>query len=228
MRIQKKILNKLYFVLGPLVRRYLSKVRTHNYRGIKVIVLPSVFHPGLFFSSKILIRFLELNFDFRNKTILDLGAGSGLISIYCAKNGAAVTCSDINDVAIEGLRENAALNNVRLQIIKSDLFADIPNQNFDLIIINPPYYPKAVQTVHDLAWYCGENFEYFRKLFDQLSKVLNTRNPRPRVVMILSEDCRISEIRSIAAAHGVTLDLVYSKVVWGEENYVFDLFIGNR
>ena len=42
----------------------------------------------------------------------------------------------------------------RLTIIESDLFREIPSQQFDIIAINPPYYkktPKNRSTLHGFA-----------------------------------------------------------------------------
>ena len=72
----------------------------------------------------------------KDKTFLELGAGSGLISICAAQKGAAVTATDINPVAIQYLQKNSLANNVSLRVIESDLFKTIAAQQFDFIAIN--------------------------------------------------------------------------------------------
>ena len=56
--------------------------------------------------------------ELENKRFLELGAGSGLISVFAAQQLAIVTATDINHVALEKLKENAAAvavkNNVNL------------------------------------------------------------------------------------------------------------------
>lgn len=148
--------------------------------------------------------FLQYRFGYRlyayarrkRKKDPELGAGSGFLSIVCAKMGAQVTSSDINVTAIEGLIQNAALNHVDPEIFHSDLLANLAGRSFNLIVINPPYYRKAVTGAFDYAWYCGENFEYFKKLFRQLAEVLRAHD-QTRVIMILSEDCALSAIMSM-------------------------------
>ena len=49
--------------------------------------------------------------------------------------------SDISDQSILQSKENAKINNLDVEIIKSDMFNDI-NNKFDIIISNPPYIPK--------------------------------------------------------------------------------------
>jgi methylase of polypeptide subunit release factors len=77
-----------------------------------------------------------------------------LISIYAAQKGAIVTATDINPVAIEYLRENTRANHVHIDILRSDLFDEIPVRVFDIVAINPPYYKKDLshtQTMHGIA-----------------------------------------------------------------------------
>ncbi len=122
--------------------QYLRKDRRYTYDGIDLLVKHGVFHPGLFFSTKFLLDTLRGE-KLADKTVLELGAGSGLISFWCAARKAKVTATDINPVAIQGLQQNNRWVRPALQqIIQSDLFAHIPVQPFDYLIINPPYYPR--------------------------------------------------------------------------------------
>src|SRR5689334_20289957 len=104
----KKVLHHTY---KPLLEYYLSGERGYWYKGIQVKIFPGVFHPGFFFSTKLLLEFLEL-FDFKDRSLLELGAGTGLISIWSGLRGAIATASDINPKAIENICHNQKLNNV--------------------------------------------------------------------------------------------------------------------
>src|SRR5215211_7730752 len=84
----------------PLLVKYLSRNRQYSSHGIHLEIAPQVFHPGFFFSTKLLMRSLS---NLQNKTLLELGAGSGLISMHAERQGAIATASDINAVAIEYL-----------------------------------------------------------------------------------------------------------------------------
>jgi release factor glutamine methyltransferase len=217
LNLRKKILNKLHPVLKPLSQWYLSKPRTYRYNGILVKIYPGVFHPGLFFSTKILLEYLKEQ-PMQGLKVLELGAGSGLISIYCAKRGALVTASDIGKTSTEHLHENAMINGVQLNIVLSDLFAYLNPSDYDWIIINPPYYPKDPQSEQDFAWFCGKDFGYFSKLFYQLS---HNTTPLSNTIMVLSEDCDLNHIQALARSHGLLLKLIFNKAFAGENNYIF-------
>ncbi|HEV8273249.1 MAG TPA: methyltransferase, partial [Chitinophagaceae bacterium] len=129
----------------PLLTKYLSKTRGYRYKDIRLRIPPEVFHPGFFFSTRLLINYIK-GLEIDNKTFLELGAGSGLISFYAAKRKATVAATDIKPVAVEYLNINSLQNDVAIQIILSDMFKNIPKQNFDLVIINPPYYKRNAIT----------------------------------------------------------------------------------
>ena len=64
----------------------------------------------------------------KGENVLDMGTGSGIIGIHCAKNGANVTSADINPYAVELAEKNAGLNNVKINVIQSNLFEKINNK----------------------------------------------------------------------------------------------------
>jgi len=195
----------------PLLAKYLSKTRMYRYGNIRLEIPPQVFHPGFFFSTRLLLRYVSA-LSLQEQRFLELGAGSGLISIHAAKKGATVTATDINPVAIECFRRNCDQNKVKPEIILSDLFASIPEQSFDIIAINPPYYKKQPQTMADHAWYCGENGEYFEQMFAKLGKYIHKNSI---VLMVLSEECDIKMINKMASAHDFYMqEKITKKSVW--------------
>lgn len=205
----------------PILKWYLNSDRQYNYKDIKLTVKKGVFHPAFFFSTKFLLNELT-QYDLDGKTFLELGAGSGLISIYAAKRGAVVAASDINESAITGLNENFKFNiqHSTFVILKSDLFDSIPQQTFDYIIINPPYYPKHPKNDSERAWYCGENFEYFEKMFSQLKNYLQ---PNSIVLISLSEDCNLNRISKIALKNNYRFEVVKKQRIMWELNFIYQI-----
>jgi len=191
----------------------------YRHGDIRLAIAPEVFHPGFFFSTQLLLQYVN-TMPLRGKAFLELGCGSGLISIAAAKKGACVTASDINPVAVDFLIKNSQENKVEMKIIGSDLFTDIPKQAFDIIAINPPYYKRKPVTAKDHAWFCGEHGEYFSKLFSTLPGYINTGT---EIIMVLIEHCDMEMITGYAKKDGFTLRNVYSKKNMLEKILIFKI-----
>ena len=80
--------------------------------------------------------------------VLDLGVGSGaiLLAILADRPAAKGLGVDISDEALAVARENAAnLDlNTRCALLRGDWTAGLADENFDLVVANPPYIPSAV------------------------------------------------------------------------------------
>ncbi len=200
-------------------RRYLQKSRWYTYKGLHINVQPSVFHPGMLFSTKILLQYI-LQLDLKGKKVLELGAGSGMLALAAARAGATVSASDINPAAIESIKASCQKNQLEIDVILSDLFESIPQQAFDYLFINPPYYPKDPTDEREYAFFCGSEFEYFQRLFASLADYLS---PTGAALMILSDDCDVERIKAMALKAGWKMPLQHQTKKWGEVNYIFQI-----
>lgn len=74
--------------------------------------------------------------DFKNKTVLDFGTGTGVLAILAEKLGAKeIVAIDIDDWSIENSKENSSRNNCsHIQIIKAGSAA--LHRPFDIILAN--------------------------------------------------------------------------------------------
>jgi len=75
--------------------------------------------------------------------VLEIGVGSGIISVMLAMliPEIEIIAVDINDKALALAKSNAVKHGVenKITFIKSDLFENVPEKKFDMVISNPPY-----------------------------------------------------------------------------------------
>lgn len=180
----RRILRPLmYHLYRPLLLHYLRKDRRYRTDGFDMNIRKSVFHPAFFGSTKVFAAFLKKQ-PLSGLSMLEIGCGSGLLSLTAARMGARVTTCDINNSAVNCTLENAQHNNQVVDVDTSDLFDNVPQQPFDCIIVNPPFYEGQPTDDASYAWYCGPTFDFFHRFFKDLFHYAHTRQP------CVDEPCR--------------------------------------
>ncbi len=105
--------------------------------------------------------------------ILEVGCGTGLVSILCRKMGHTVEAVDINPAAVECTLANARCNGVELRAHTSDLFGSV-NGKFDTVIFNPPYLPVDEDVPGFEQWAGGpDGFKVVRRFLTDLPRFLD-------------------------------------------------------
>jgi release factor glutamine methyltransferase len=102
----------------------------------------------------------------QGRSVLDLCTGSGLVAVAAGVGGAAeVVAVDVSRRSLVSVRLNAALNQVRVQPRRGDLFGPVGGRRFDFIASNPPYVPgPSVELPRrglSRAWEAGPNGRVF-------------------------------------------------------------------
>ncbi|WP_237036144.1 peptide chain release factor N(5)-glutamine methyltransferase [Mediannikoviicoccus vaginalis] len=136
------------------------------------------------FETEILIEnILSLGVDFEN--ILDIGCGSGIISITLALEmpKSKVLGVDISEVALDISNRNRELLGARNSEFKeSNLFSSIGEEKFDLIVSNPPYINREdmkalderVKKEPELALFGGEDgLDFYKAIIEKSHEHLN-------------------------------------------------------
>lgn len=80
----------------------------------------------------------QLSLDFGEKTVLDVGSGTGILAILAAKMGAkAVLAFDIEEWAVENARENAELNDCPQITVFQGTVDDVgPESRYNVVLAN--------------------------------------------------------------------------------------------
>ncbi len=133
------------------------------------------------------------------KSVLEIGTGSGLISLCCLEAGARrVVATDVNSEALANARFNAQQlgleKNFQLRLVPLDrpqAYSVIgPDERFDLIISNPPWEDGHPERIDDYAFY-DPGFELLDSLLEGLEEHLS-----PGGKALLAYGC-VSAIRTV-------------------------------
>src|SRR3989344_7252176 len=108
--------------------------------GKKFIVHPNVFSPKYFHDTEFFAANLPVH---KHDCVLEIGRGTGVISIEAAYKGACrVIAIDINPTAVKNTQENVALHHLGkiIAVRKGDLFKALStDEKFDVIFWNTPF-----------------------------------------------------------------------------------------
>jgi len=187
-------------------------------------IRPGVFHPVYFHSTKILMREI-MKMTLAGKRVLDMGTSYGAIAVGAALKGAHVTAADVNSAAVELTKKNAALNCASITVVQSNLFADLDDCEFDLIIFNMPFYPTTAADYEEIAFKAGDSYKVIRDFAGQSIHHLGNRG---LVVVIFSEDCGYGTLTKIFYDAGLRLHSESRHSAMFEDFFVVSYVVDRR
>jgi release factor glutamine methyltransferase len=147
--------------------------------------------------------------DLTGKRVLEIGTGSGLLSLCALKAGAAsVVATDINPHAVENARFNAErfgyAERFEARLVSqgdSGAYAVLrPGERFDLILSNPPWEDDTPGRIEDFALY-DLRWALLRSLLDGLTERLE---PGGKVWLAYGTRQGVEAVLREAAARGMT------------------------
>ena len=153
-----------------LVRRQAVPERIET-DGLIVDVPAGVYHPLPDSSSEFFIRNIRAMEPGQVARTCEIGCGSGIISLFVAKNYPShVVATDISPVAVQATLDNAELNNVPLTAFESDLFENVAEGDFNLIIFNTPMIDKNPENDIEKYSLCDPNGRITEAYLQQASR----------------------------------------------------------
>ncbi len=185
------------------------------YKDVELDVPESVYFPRE--DSELLAGVIE-NMRLRNKDVLEIGCGSGFLSIIMAKKHARVTAVDINPAAVETTTANAKNNHVHLVARVSYLFDRVEGK-FDLVVFNPPYLPVD-EGEEDETYSGGLTGREIIEVF--VSYAGNHLKSGGRILMIISSLTGEEEVLALLRGSGMKASVKARKKVWWEELVVIE------
>ena len=126
--------------------------------------------------------------------VLEIGCGSGVVSLHCAKNGCNVTAVDINPDAVNATKHNAESNGLSVNVLGSDIFSNVAGV-FDTILFNLPYLPEDDEGMEAKAWSGGsDGIEPLRKVMAGLDEHLSGNGRLVIVVSSLMDQTALNDV----------------------------------
>ena len=128
--------------------------------------------------------------NIKKPRVLEIGVGSGIISTMLALliPDIEIIAVDINDKALELAKSNAIKHNVedKISFIKSDLFENVPNEKFDMVISNPPYIADDYKLPKNVK-YEPSNALFGGSIGDELLKKIIVQTNQRNIKYLLCE-----------------------------------------
>jgi release factor glutamine methyltransferase len=193
--------------------------------GQPILVLPNVWSPGYDWSS---LFYVENLVDVRDRSFLEIGSGTGVISVFAGRGGASrVVAVDVNPDAVQNTKRNFERFSVKnAEAFVSDGFAAIKGK-FDVVTWNAPYH--GAQPADELERGCtDEDYNDIKAFFRDVQKHLNLGG---MVVFGFSESGDLPLIRRLIAESGLRIKRELSDWRQGYNCMLFDLVVdqtGNR
>lgn len=126
--------------------------------GIDVIVLPGVYSPGFFtdsiWFSRVLPRLVGKH------SLLEIGCGTGIIALQCARNGAQVVATDINPMAVRNTEMNVRKCKLDVKVREGDVYEAVgADERFEFVFWAHPFNNSEVP-VEDMLLRSGFDYGY--------------------------------------------------------------------
>lgn len=174
-------------------------------REITLIVYPNVFSPFYFSDS---VWFAEVIPEIvAKRKFLEIGTGTGIVSLFVALSGAEVTATDINQDAVRNARENFKRHGVKVSTFNGDMYTPIPkHERYDVIFWNHPFN-KGDNPKEEMLLRAGFDYRY-ESLEKYVAQARSYLSERGDLLLGSGNFADSAEIEKIAARHDFSLEML--------------------
>lgn len=200
-----------------------------DFLNVKIEVNENVLIPR--FETEYLVEKVLKKVDkYKNQPLkmLDICTGSGCIAIAIAKN-TNFQCFglDISETALQLATSNSKKNDVIVQYKKFDVLNENLNNDFDVIVSNPPYISKneivdnSVFYEPKIALYAENNgLVFYKRILEQIKN-------QPKLIAFEIGETQSQEILELANQKFPTAKITCEKDLCGKKRYIFIIHKSN-
>ena len=165
----------------------LKENRIEKYLGKEFSIFPKVFNPFIAPSGNLSLVFASVPNLFKNKRVLEVGCGTGIISSLIALNGASYVLGiDRSEIAIQNSLDNKErLNLENINFIHADIREDCSSLNldsFDIYFADLPLI-ESTKNINTLIKNTPLEYAFFDKKLlatkAYIEKTINIKNKYP-------------------------------------------------
>jgi len=153
--------------------------------------------------------------------VLDMGTGSGIQAITAAHSSKvkSVLATDIQKGTIDYCKKN--IKNKKIIFLVSDLFENVKNKKFDVIVFNPPYLPQELK-VKDLTLEGGKKgYEVIERFLNGVSNYLK---PDGIILIVFSSLTKKEKIDEFIRNNLLEFELLEKQHYFFEDLYVYKIW----
>jgi len=157
----------------------------------------------------------------KGESVLDMGAGCGILAVLAAEDAGKVVAVDINPYAVACVRKNAEMNGVlgKVETRQGDLFEVVmADERFDLILFNAPYLPVEEgegKSWAERAWSGGKTG---RKIIERfINEATEYLKENGRILLVQSSLSNIAKTLEQLSQHELQVIILGKKKLDFEE-----------
>ena len=150
--------------------------------------------------------------------VLEVGSGSGAVSVEAARRGADVVAVDVNPSAVQATRKAAYDAHVTVVACEGDLYEPVDDERFDLILCNPPYLPDEPKDPDVSVDGGPQGWEFIDRL---LAGAKDHLTPEGKVLLIFSSHSKPDKVAISLHKHGFESKLLAKR----EMGFFEELFL---
>lgn len=197
-----------------------------DFYGYKINVNKNVLIPR-FETEELLINSLKyIKKNFINPDIIEIGTGSGCISIALKKElvNCSITATDISKIAIEIAKNNAKQNKADIDFINTNIYDGI-NKKFDCLISNPPYISKDEEIMdivynnepHEALFADNDGLYFYEEILKKAREILKDKY----IICFEIGSSQANKIKQIANKYLKDINITIKKDMQGRDRMIF-------